>query len=63
VQLAENPHIKFINRNRGYVRNVVTPSAWRADFQIVPFVTTPGAPVSTRASFVIEDGIRGAVPA
>jgi alkaline phosphatase D len=63
VQLAENPHIKFINRNRGYVLNVVTPSAWRADFQIVPFVTTPGAPVSTRASFVIEDGIRGAVPA
>ena len=25
-QMAENPHIKFINRDRGYVRNVITPT-------------------------------------
>ena len=63
VQLAENPHIKFINRNRGYVRNVITPSQWTADFRVVDFVTAPGAPVRTRASFVIEDGRPGAQPA
>ena len=35
VQLAENPHIKCINRNRGYVRNVVTATEWSADFRVV----------------------------
>lgn len=60
VQLAENPHIKFINRNRGYVRNLVTPSGWTTDFRIVDAVTTPDAPVRTRATFVIEEGVPGA---
>ena len=60
VQLAENPHIKFLNRNRGYVRNVLTRSQWTADFRVVDIVTAPGAPIRTRASFVIEDGRPGA---
>ena len=63
VQLAENPHIRFINRNRGYVRNVVTASGWTADFRVVDSITTAGAPVRTRASYVIEDGRPGAQPA
>jgi len=63
IQLAENPHIKFINRNRGYVRNVVTASQWTADFRVVDAVRTPGAPVRTRASYVIENGRPGAQPA
>ena len=58
--LAENPHIAFVNRQRGYVRCVVDREAWRADFRVVPFVTQPGAPVLTRASFVVEDGRPGA---
>ena len=56
VQLAENPHIKFINRQRGYVRNVVTPTTWTADFQVVPYVTTPGAPLTTRADLRHRSG-------
>jgi alkaline phosphatase D len=63
VQLAENPHIKFINRKRGYVRNTVTPDTWTVDYRIVDVVRTPGAPVSTRASFVVEDGHPGGVAA
>jgi len=62
VRLSENPHIKFINRNRGYVRNVITPAGWTADYRVVDVVTTPGAPVRTRASFAIEDGVPGAQP-
>jgi len=62
VQLAENPHIKFLNRNRGYVRNVVTPTEWTADFRVVDFVTRPGAPVRTRATYLIEEGRPGAEP-
>ncbi|WP_458117204.1 alkaline phosphatase D family protein [Arthrobacter sp. D2-10] len=61
-QLEENPHIRFINRERGYVRNTITPSEWTADFRVVDYVTRPGAPVRTRASFVIEEGKPGAEP-
>ena len=61
VQLAENPHFRFINRKRGYIRNLVTRQSWTADFRVIDQVTVPGSPVSTRASFVIEDGRPGAV--
>ncbi|WBB70743.1 alkaline phosphatase D family protein [Micromonospora sp. WMMD812] len=54
--LAANPHLRMVNNERGYVRCTLTPQQWRADYRVVPYVTTPGAPVSTRASFVLTDG-------
>ena len=57
---AENPHIKFYNGKRGYVRVEITPSLCRADYRIVPFVSKPGAPIATLASFVVEAGKPGA---
>ncbi|MBA8823843.1 alkaline phosphatase D [Saccharopolyspora lacisalsi] len=60
VQLDENPHIKFINHKRGYVRNVVTPTEWTTDFRTVDYVTRRGAPIRNRATFVIESGKPGA---
>ncbi|MFW6641934.1 alkaline phosphatase D family protein [Nocardiopsis algeriensis] len=59
VQLAENPHIRFVNRRRGYVRNTVTPTEWTADYRIVDHVDRPGAPVRDRARFVVGDGVPG----
>lgn len=61
--LQENPHFKFFNAQRGYVSCSVTPDTWRADYRVVPFVTTPGAPVSTRASFATERENPGLQPA
>jgi alkaline phosphatase D len=58
--LPENPHVKFYNSQRGYVRCSVTPEAFRADYRIVPYVTRPDAPLQTRASFVVENGRPGA---
>lgn len=55
-----NPHIKFVNHNRGYVRNTLTPTEWTADFRIVDYIALPGSPVRTRATFVIEDSHLGA---
>lgn len=52
--LAENPHIKFFNNYRGYVRCQVTPDQWRTDYRVIPYVTKPGADISTRVSFVFE---------
>ncbi|MBX6311638.1 MAG: alkaline phosphatase D family protein [Isosphaeraceae bacterium] len=62
-RMADNPCIRFFNAQRGYVRCTVTPGAWRSDYQVVEEVTRPGAPVVTKASFVVEAGTRGAVPA
>jgi len=53
--LPENPHIRYFSNRRGYVRTRITSDELRADFQVVPFVSRPGAPVLTGASFVIAD--------
>ncbi|MEX2281500.1 MAG: alkaline phosphatase D family protein [Gemmatimonadota bacterium] len=60
--LADNPHIKFYNGQRGYLRCQITPERWTTDIRIVPYVVRPGAPISTRASFVVQNGEAGAVP-
>jgi alkaline phosphatase D len=54
-----NPHIRFYNNQRGYVRTTITPDLLTADFRVVPKVTTPGAEAHTRATFVIEDRVPG----
>ncbi|MFD9194272.1 alkaline phosphatase D family protein [Streptomyces phaeochromogenes] len=61
--LSANPHLKFYNGQRGYVRVRLTPEAARADFKTVSAVTTPGAPITTAASFVTEAGAQGLKPA
>jgi len=57
--LERNPNIKFFNNYRGYVRCHVTPDKWQADYRVIPFVTAPGADISTRASFVLEKDEQG----
>jgi alkaline phosphatase D len=61
--LRDNPHVRFYNGQRGYVRCRVTPDRWTADYRIVPWVTRPDAPIETRASFVVENGRPVAEPA
>ena len=56
---AWNPHLRFYNNQRGYVRTTITADSLTADFQVVPYVTRPGAPVHTRATFLIEDRVPG----
>lgn len=53
--LPENPHVRFYNNRRGYVRTRITPGELRADFQVVPYVSRPGADVHTAASFTVPD--------
>ncbi|MGA5405716.1 alkaline phosphatase D family protein [Streptomyces lavendulocolor] len=59
---AANPHLKFYNGRRGYVTVTLTGERARADFRTVAAVTTPGAPVTTAASFVTEAGDPGLKP-
>ncbi|MHA4853515.1 alkaline phosphatase D family protein [Rhodococcus sp. MSC1_016] len=55
--LAANPDMKFFNAQRGYVRVELDHQLWRNDFRVVPYIRRPGAPVHTRASFVVQDQI------
>jgi alkaline phosphatase D len=54
--LQKNPHMKFFNGQRGYVRHVVTPDRWQADYQVLDKVSVPDGRLSTRKSFIVENG-------
>ncbi|MEV6328625.1 alkaline phosphatase D family protein [Streptomyces sp. NPDC051909] len=58
-----NPHMRFYDGRRGYVTVALGEDSARADFRTVSAVTTPGAPVTTAASFVTEAGSPGLGPA
>jgi alkaline phosphatase D len=60
---SDNPFVLFHNAERGYLRCEVDAKAWRTDFRTVPYVRRPGAPLNTRASFVVESGRPGMKPA
>ena len=61
--LADNPFVRFHNAERGYLRCDVDARLWRTDYRTVPYVLKPGAPIQTRASFVVEPGRPGPKPA
>jgi alkaline phosphatase D len=60
---GENPHLKFFNGQRGYVRCNLTSRRWQTDFCVVSAVTVPDGALSTRATFIVEAGKPGAVRA
>jgi alkaline phosphatase D len=57
---ADNPHLRFQNNQRGYIRVDVTPEQWRADFRVSDTVLRPDAPLYTLATFVTDNGKPGA---
>ncbi len=58
--LDENPFVRFYNGQRGYVTCELTPDALTAHYRVVPYVSQPDAPITTRASFRVESGRPGA---
>ena len=55
--MEQDPHIKFYNAQRGYVRHIVTPQRWQVDYRVLDKVTVPNGNVTTRKSFVVENGV------
>jgi alkaline phosphatase D len=56
-----NPSIKFFDGDRrGYVLCTLDHDEWRTDLRMVSTVSRSDAPVSTFASFLVEDGRPGA---
>jgi len=57
------PNMKYHSARRGYVRCEVTADRWTSDYRMVPYITRPGSPVETAATYVVEHGKPGAVKA
>ena len=59
--LANNPFVKFYNEQRGYVSCELTAQRMRAEYVAIDYVSRPGAPRRTAATFIVEDGRCGAL--
>ena len=62
-QQADNPQIRWHNAHRGYVVCEVGPDEWRTRYRTVPFVSRPGAPVTTASQWVVQRGRPGILAA
>lgn len=56
---SENPWVNYYSRRRGYVSCAIDANLWRTDFRTVDYITRPGAPLNTPASFVVENNRPG----
>jgi len=57
--LAANPHIKWHNRQRGYVSCSIETNSWNTEYRTVPFVTKPDAPIETPSKWHVTYGKPG----
>jgi alkaline phosphatase D len=51
--VANNPQLKFINQQRGYVVCDVTPERWQTEFKVLDRISTPGGTLSTRTKLAV----------
>lgn len=56
---GDNPHLKWFENRRGYVRCRVTEQDWIAEYRSIPFVTKPGADIATASSWTVSHGRPG----
>jgi alkaline phosphatase D len=56
VELAENPHIAYVDQRRGFVVCRLNPRELRADFHTIPYVSKRNARDTVAASFTVADG-------
>jgi alkaline phosphatase D len=57
--MAESPHWKYIDNQRGYVVCDVTPERMLSSLRLVDTVWAPTANIRTAAQFVVESGVPG----
>ncbi len=54
--LERNPGVKLLNKQRGYLRCIVTKDRWRTEFVVLDKVTSPGGTASVRAAYSLRSG-------
>jgi alkaline phosphatase D len=56
VMMRNNPHLAFMNDQRGYLVCDVTPDAWTTNFMVMDQVSRPGGQISRRAVATVAHG-------
>jgi len=56
---GENPHLRWHNARRGYVRCDIGPDAWTTTYRTLPWVSRPNAPIGTASTWRLEKGRAG----
>ena len=56
IMFRNNPQLKFLNDQRGYLLCEVTPDAWTTRFRVMDHVSTAGADINTRATLTVPRG-------
>ncbi|TVV75374.1 alkaline phosphatase D family protein [Sphingomonas solaris] len=56
VMLANNPHLKFINDQRGYVVCDIGREGWNTDYMVLDRVSAPGGTLSRRIRMTVPRG-------
>lgn len=51
---ALNPHLKYMNQQRGYVLHSISRERWRTDFRVVEQVSVKDLPIRTAVSFRVD---------
>lgn len=54
--LANNPQLKFVNDQRGYITCDVTPQEWRTNYMVMDKVTERDGAISKRATGTVPHG-------
>ena len=60
--LAENDNVYYNKNLRGYAQCRVTPDSWETEYKVLDYVTEPGSPIWTDATFTVEAGEPGLQP-
>lgn len=55
----ENPHLRYYDNRRGYLRANFSPTELRVDYRVMDKVSVKGSGVSTATSLILADGQRG----
>ena len=56
---AENPHVKWQQNRRGYMRCTVDADAWTTEYRTVAYVSRPDAPLETPTRWRVTRGRAG----
>jgi alkaline phosphatase D len=56
---ADNPHVKWQQNRRGYMRCTVDADAWTTEYRTVDYVTRPDAPLQTPTRWRVTRGKPG----
>ena len=59
IILKNNPQLKFINDQRGYLTCEVTPDAWTTRAMVMDQVSAPGGQIRARATMTVPRGTPG----